>query len=220
MHPELAYVIQTFLMLHIACGVIAFLCAPIALLTTKGGKKHRTSGKVYFWAMVGVSITAMILSFISSFYFLTMVTVFSFYSAFSAYRILYLKGNGMRPKRLDWVAAVITILSSLLLFFMGFLKPEWMQVGVVQIEGYRVSIVSIIFGIIGIRMGARSIQGFIKPSREKMFWLFDHLQGMIASYIAAVTAFSAVNLTHWFGSAWWVWLWPTILVLRQISFSE
>jgi hypothetical protein len=32
-----------------------------------------------------------------------------------------------------------------------------------------------------------------------MFWWFGHMQGMIASYIAAMIAFSAVNLTHWFG---------------------
>ena len=29
------------------------------------------------------------------------------------------------------------------------------------------------------------------------------MQGMIASYIAAMTAFFAVNLSHWFGAAWW-----------------
>jgi len=51
-----------------------------------------------------------------------------------------------------------------------------------------------------------------------MFWWFDHMRGMIASYIAAMTAFSAVNLTHWFGPAWWVWLWPTIVGVPAIAF--
>jgi len=213
MHPEWATYLRVLLTLHISCGVVGFVCAPVALATAKGAKVHRRFGKIYFWAMAGVAVTALILSFALPVYFLAMVAVFSFYSAFAAYRVLYLKDmyKGARPKAVDWMAAVVTVLSSLLLFLMGFLRPELMQVGVVRIAGHTVSIVSIIFGIIGMRMGLGSIHGFIKPSGEKMFWWFGHMQGMIASYIAAMTAFSAVNLTHWFGAAWWVWLWPTIV---------
>jgi hypothetical protein len=219
MHPEWATYLRVLLALHVTCGVVAFLCAPVALLTAKGGKVHRRSGKVYFWAMAGVAITALILSFALPIFLLAMVAVFSFYSAFAAYRVLYLKEmyKGLPPKAIDWAAAVVTVLSSLLLFLMGFLEPRLMGVGVVWIAGYTVSIVSIVFGVIGMRMGLGSIHGFIKPSGEKMFWWFGHMQGMIGSYIAAMTAFSAVNLSHWFGAAWWVWLWPTIVGVPAIA---
>ena len=42
--------------------------------------------------------------------------VFRLYSAFAAYRILYLKDlfKGARPKAADWLAAVVTVLSSFL----------------------------------------------------------------------------------------------------------
>jgi uncharacterized membrane protein len=219
MHPEWATHLRALLGLHISCGVVAFLCAPIALVTAKGGKVHRRWGKVYFWAMAGVAFTALILSFALPVYFLAMVAVFSFYSAFAAYRVLYLKDmyKGARPKLVDWLAAVVTALSSLLLFLLGFLQPALMGVGVIRMAGHTVSVVSIVFGIIGMRMGLGSIHGFLKPSGEKMFWWFGHLQGMIASYIAAMTAFSAVNLTRWFGAAWWVWLWPTIIGAPAIA---
>jgi hypothetical protein len=97
---------------------------------------HRRFGKIYFWAMAGVAVTALILSVALPVYFLTMVAVFSFYSAFAAYRVLYLKGmyKGARPKAVDWMAAVVTVLSSLLLFLMGFLRPELMHVGVVLVQ--------------------------------------------------------------------------------------
>jgi uncharacterized membrane protein len=218
-HPEWAAYLRVLLALHIVCGVVAFVCAPIALATVKGGKAHRRYGSIYFWAMAGVAVTALILSFALPIYFLAMVAVFSFYAAFAAYRVLYLKDmyKGGRPKAADWVAAVVTALSSLLLFVLGFVRPELMQVGVVQIAGHTVSIVSIVFGAIGMRMGLGSIYGFIKPSDEKMFWWFRHMQGMIGSYIAAMTAFSAVNLSHWFGAAWWVWLWPTIVGAPAIA---
>ena len=65
-------------------------------------------------------------------------------------------------------------------------------------------------------MGTGSIRRFLKQPTSRMFWWFDHMQGMIASYIAAMTAFSAVNLSHWFGPAWWVWLWPTIVGVPAI----
>jgi len=114
MHPEWAAYLRVLLALHITCGVVAFLCAPIALTTVKGGRVHRRWGKVYFWAMAGVAVTALILSFALPAFFLAMVAVFSFYSAFAAYRVLYLKDmyRGARPKAVDWFAAVVTVLSS------------------------------------------------------------------------------------------------------------
>jgi hypothetical protein len=159
------------------------------------------------------------LSFALPIFFLAMVAVFSFYACFAAYRILCLKDlhKGARPLALDWLAALITVASSSLLFLMGFLKPALMAVGVIRIAGRSVSIVSVVFGLIGVRLGLSSIFDFLKPPAEKMFWWYRHLQGMIGSYIAAMTAFSAVNLGPWFGNAWWVWLWPTILGVPAIS---
>src|ERR1700679_26668 len=121
-HPEWTTHLRVLLILHISCGVVAFICAPVALATTKGGKVHRRFGKIYFWAMAGVAVTALILSFALPVYFLAMVAVFSFYSAFAAYRVLYLKGlyKGARPKAVDWMAAVVTVLWSLLFFLWVF----------------------------------------------------------------------------------------------------
>jgi uncharacterized membrane protein len=213
MHSNWPIYLRVLLGLHITFGVIAFICAPVALATVKGGKKHRLWGRVYFWGMAGVAVTALILSFALPIWFLAMVAVFSFYSAFAGYRVLSLKDmyQGGRPKFIDWAAAAITIASSLLLLVMGFVRPVMMAVGVITVFDHKVSIVSVVFGIIGIRMGTGSIAGFLKRPTHKMFWWFDHMQGMMGSYIAAMTAFSAVNLTRWFGPAWWVWLWPTIV---------
>jgi hypothetical protein len=108
------------------------------------------------------------------------------------------------------------VATSFLLFLSGFLFPLRMGVGVIPVAGHAVSIVSVVFGFIGMRMGVGSLLSFLKPSKDKMFWWFDHMQGMIASYIAAMTAFSAVNLSRWFGAAWWVWLWPTMLGVPMI----
>ena len=65
-------------------------------------------------------------------------------------------------------------------------------------------------------LGGRSILLFLRPPSEKQFWWFEHMSGMIASYIAAVAAFSVVNLGPLFGNAWWVWLWPVIVGVPAI----
>jgi hypothetical protein len=56
-----------------------------------------------------------------------------------------------------------------------------------------------------------------------MFWWYEHLQGMMGSYIAAWTAFSAVTLSRFLGSrhdlTWIVWLWPTIIGVPAISLT-
>jgi len=219
LHQTWLVYLRILLALHIACGITAFVCAPVALLTAKGGKTHRRWGKIYFWAMAGVAVTALTLSFALPIYFLAMVAVFSFYACFAAYRILYLKDmyKGARPLAIDWLAAAVTVLSSFLLFLLGFLKPAAMGIGIIQIGGHPVSIVSVVFGLIGVRLGLSSISLFRKPPPTKMFWWFRHMQGMIGSYIAAMTAFSAVNLAPRFGDAWWVWLWPTIIGVPAIA---
>src|SRR5271168_466363 len=113
LHANWPIYLRILLGLHISCGGVAFVCAPIALLTAKGGKTHRRWGKIYFWAMAGVAVTALTLSFALPIYFLAMVAVFSFYSCFAAYRILYLKDlyKGAQPLAVDWLAAIITVLS-------------------------------------------------------------------------------------------------------------
>jgi hypothetical protein len=46
---------KALLTVHVACGFGAFLLAPVALSTAKGGKQHRRWGMVYLWAMGGVA---------------------------------------------------------------------------------------------------------------------------------------------------------------------
>lgn len=213
LHPEWSIGLRILLALHIAAGSAAFVCAPVALAVVKGGRTHRFWGKIYFWSMAAVAATAMALSIALPILFLALVAVFSFYSAFIAYRVLYLKDlpKGRRVPHLDWAAALITCIASAVLFVLGFVAPTLMRIGVITIVGHSVSIVSIVFGWIGMQISGLAMRDFLRPPKDKMFWWYGHMQGMIGSYIAALTAFSSVNLSHYFGSAWWVWLWPTMV---------
>lgn len=204
---------RVMLALHIACGSLAFVLAPVALMTAKGGKAHRRWGKVYFYAMAGVAVSAIIMAAYRPVLFLALVAIFSFYSAFLAYRVLGQKGAVMGKKvvwPLDWTAAGFTFFTSLLLAGFGAFRPTLVQ---------NLGIPAIVFGLLGMRLGGGAMWHFIHPPTEKMFWWYTHLQGMIGSYIAAWTAFLVVTVqprVHW---GWVLWVVPTAIGVPAIALT-
>lgn len=189
--------------IHILAGTVALLVAPIALLTVKGGPTHRRWGKVYFWAMAVVATTAIVVGFWRGLLFLMLVAVFSFYFALSGYRVLYRKRPdlGQRASSLDWTAAGITLAASAALIVLGLTQPTP--------TFQRLSTVAVVFGFIGLIIGGLDVWQFLSPPADKRAWWYKHMANMIGSYIAAVTAFSVVNL--YFLPTTLRWLWPTII---------
>jgi hypothetical protein len=200
MNSELFF--KILLSLHICAGSIGFIVAPIALIVKKGGDIHRRWGKVFFWCMTLVSFTAIIMAPMHGNLFLTLVAVFSFYLAFSGYRAIYRKDFYKTHKTagIDWVFAILNSVFSLSLMIYGFIK----------LPG-AFGLISIVFGLIGSLLGFRDIKSFIRPPTDKQKWFFSHMVGMTASYIAAMSAFSAVNLNFEWLPVSIQWLWPTII---------
>ncbi len=195
---------KALLAVHILCGFGSFLLAPIALATAKGGKQHRRWGMVYLWAMGGVAVTALPMALYRPVLFLAMVAVFSFYAAFSGYRVLKLKdlARGGHAQPVDWIAAAVTFCSSFLLAYFGIFRPRVVQ---------HMGIVAVVFGVIGMLLALGQARTFIWKPKVKLFWLDTHISNFIGSYIAAWSAFSVVTLSQYLGNVWYVWLWPTII---------
>lgn len=193
---------HALLKLHIVAGGGAFVLAPLALVTAKGGRAHRRWGAIYFWCMAGVAATALIMAIWRPILFLALIAVFSFYTAFGAYRVLGQKAAWRGQPVvgvLDWAAAILCFGACVALVLLGVFWPELIQ---------NLRIPAVVFGLVGMRVSARAIWRFIHPPAEKMFWWYVHLQGMIASYIAAWTAFCLVTLGPSAHGAWWLWLVP------------
>ena len=152
--------------------------------------------------MTLVAITAGIMAPMHQNLFLTLVAVFSFYLAFSGYRAVFRKKTYKTGKApfIDWFFVLLNGLFSLTLMVFGLTRLST-----------PFGIISTVFGLLGTSMSVKDIFTFIKPSKEKQKWFFDHMIGMIAAYIAALSAFSAVNFNFdWLPTAI-QWLWPTIL---------
>jgi uncharacterized membrane protein len=200
---------SALLVLHIASGAGSFLLAPVALVTAKGGRAHKRWGMVYLWCMGGVAATALPMALYRPVLFLALVAIFSFYVAFSGYRVLKLKDlyRGGHAAPIDWIAAAVAFCAGLALALLAWLRPA-----AVQHMGY----VAVLFGIICMRAAAAEVWTFVRRPKEKMFWWYTHLGNFIGSYIAAWTAFSVVTLPRVFGFHLWFWIWPTAIGVPAI----
>ncbi len=212
MHAADPLWMRVFLGVHITAGASSFLLAPVALATAKGGKQHKRWGMVYLWSMGVVAATALPMALYRPVLFLALVAVFSFYLAFAGFRVTRLKelARGGSATPIDWIAAVVTFVSSACLAGFGAFRPAWVQ-------GF--GIVSIVFGFIGMRAAAAEMWKFVRKPTEKMFWWYTHLGNMIGSYIAAWTAFSVVTLPLIFGNHMWLWLWPIAVGVPAIALT-
>jgi hypothetical protein len=184
---------------HIVCGMIAFFVAPIAMLTAKGGRAHRRWGSAYFWSMALVAISALAMALSRPTVFLALVSLFTFYFAFGGYRAV--KRKNQPPSLIDWIAPAITLAGSLGLIAIAIhpLPHQFLPSPTV----------SLIFGLVGSSFATRDLRALFKPSKHKMAWWFAHMAGMLASYIAAMAAFSAVNFK--FLPITIRWTWPIFL---------
>ena len=200
---------RVLLAVHVTAGFSAFVLAPVALATAKGGKAHRLWGMVYLWAMGLVAATALPMALYRPVLFLALVAVFSFYAAFSGYRATKLKAlaRGGSAGVIDWIAGGVTFCTSAALAGFGAFRPAVVQ---------HMGIVAVVFGLLGMRLAAREMASFIWKPKEKMFWWYTHLGNMIGSYIAAWSAFSVVTLPPFFGNSVVLWLWPTAVGVPAI----
>jgi hypothetical protein len=201
--------LQVIRVLHVVSGFIAFFVAPAALVTVKGGVHHRRWGKIYFWSMVVVAISAIVASLLNPNYFLTFVSIFSFYMAFSGYRVLFRKNprEGQGPQAIDWIGASAAQIASLFLIVLGILPHGPLR---------DLRPVAVVFGVFGSVLGVMDMKSFLYPSQDRRQWWYSHMIGMIGSYIAAVSAFSVTNF-H-FLPVLVQWLWPSALGIPLIAF--
>jgi uncharacterized membrane protein len=205
---NLAAAANTLYWTHIAFGFAAFFVAPIALVSAKGGRTHRRWGRVYYWSMAVVASTAMLLSLYRPNYFLAFVSVFSFYLAFRGYRALKRKPSREEPNptKVDYIGMGLAFIASIALVVLGLVKPApvWVRLGPV----------AVVFGAVGLLFTLVDLYTFVFPPKDRFEWWYSHMAGMIASYLAAVSAFSVNNFL--FLPLFVRWVWPTAIGIPVI----
>lgn len=200
---------------HIAAGALALFLGALAMLAHKGGARHRLWGKAYFWSMFGVFSTSLGLLVLRPNAFLLGIAVLSFYGALTGYRALFRKqmSRGWRHAWLDWIAADLAGLASL-----GFIA--WGTMGLLGLGLFSAERIPAAFSILGIAFGlglggqARvDLRSFRRPAADRRWWWFYHMERLLGSYIAALTAFTVQVVgrrlpLEW---SWLAWVAPGLI---------
>lgn len=199
------------LWIHIIAGSLALLAGPIAMFNQDGGKLHRQSGIIYFYSMMVIFVSSIVLSIVRENWFLFMVGIFSGYLVLTGYRALKLKmlHRGQKAESIDWFILFISLLAGVGLMAMG--------VWLLWSKSNSFGLVPIVFGGVMLSGVKEDYKRFTVPPTEKNHWLLKHISGMMGGYIATLTAFLVQNV-H-IDPNFIVWLAPSVLVTPIIIYS-
>lgn len=187
---------QTFLKLalylHIFAGFTALTTGLVPMFSKKGSKVHVTWGKVYYWAMFVVAVTALIrFQMKMNLIFLSGIAVFSFYNTFTGVRLIRRKTNPT-PEFIDWFGAILMVIGAFGMLYFGYVA--------FGLENVFYTVLFTIFGIFMLVLAFEDIRIFMgrklinnNVPLQTRYWFQNHISRMGGSYIATVTAFLVVN---------------------------
>ncbi|MFZ5972661.1 MAG: hypothetical protein ACOYXA_13825 [Bacteroidota bacterium] len=194
--------INIFTYTHIAAGMLSLVAAPVALAVTKGAQAHRRWGKVFFFSMTWIFVSATCLSLYKGNLFLLLIGVFSYYNVVSGYRALYHKNwhRGGKVALVDWMALVVAAGFNIYFIVTGIRLAD---------TGQAIAYLCLLFGGIGLMNVWQNLRKFVWGPADKNGWLFQHISSFVAGFIASVTAFSTQVLV--FLPDFLMWAWPTLV---------
>ena len=164
--------------IHILFGTIAIFIGLAPYFTKKGGRYHRLYGRIFLGLIAVVIITAFNgVIFFRDRPFLTIVTLLSFYTSYSGYRVLKTKESGFM--RQDFMVMLLVI--GMAFYFVAHFQTANIL--------WHVSVVYYLLSYVFIIVGFDIIRYFF-PSLIKVenFWVYDHTYKMTASFTALVSA--------------------------------
>jgi len=190
------------LIIHIIAGSIGLLTGTINIIKKKGDKAHKNVGKFFFYSMLINGFAGLIMSLIHRNDFLLIVAVFSIYMVATGQRFLSLKQlhKEQKPKTIDWILTYTMLVFAFLFITYG---------SYLLINKVNFGIVLLVFGVVSCLMAIKDIKVYKGNIKEKNYWLLLHIQRMVGSYIAALTAFIVVNNHFMPGIVGW--LLPTVI---------
>ena len=201
---------SAILILHIVSGFLALGCGAIAIVAKKGKWMHVRSGRIYFWSMMWVAITAIYLSVANTIPFLFLIAIFSFYLTWTGYRSVYWK-NKCLPLVIQWFDTTLSHITAL--FGVGMITLAILSLFDIHLDETisSLNIVLLVFGIgTSLFAGEDLLLFYRKKGSSNFLWMYTHIGRMLGAYIATVTAFLVVN-AEFFPSLLFAWLGPTII---------
>lgn len=192
------------LVTHIVCGGTSLILGMYILFCTKADRRHKFVGTIYFYTMFVTALLAILMACFHPSYFLLSIGVFTTYMLLTGKRYLK-KKTQFDVKRIDWILSF-----AMLLFGATFIGLACYNL----VKANYFGIVHLVFGGISWLFVYQDYKNYSGTSTVKNYWLVTHLQRMVVSYIASVTAFIVVNNSLLPGII--AWLLPAFLLVPLI----
>ena len=189
--------------MYIGAGIFALVASLLAVLSTKGKKLHIQSGRIYFWAMLGIFVTAVPMALISGNQFLFITAVFSFYLAFAGIR--FARNRSGIPAMIDWVAVTLMLLSGV---------GMWLLAVLYFMDDNPNFIIPVVFGTLALALGFRDYRSHKNETAKGAQRIASHLSNMLGGTSAVITAVLVVNINMQPG--WLLWILPTLVITPLI----
>ena len=189
--------------MHIGAGIFALIASLLAVLSAKGKKLHIQSGRIYFWAMAVIFVTAIPMALISGNQFLFITAVFSFYLAFAGIR--FARNRSGIPATIDWIAVSLMLLSG---------AGMWLLAVLHLMDNNPDFIVPVVFGTLALALGYRDYRSHKNETAKGPQRIASHLSNMLGGTIAVITAVLVVNINMQPG--WLLWILPTLVITPLI----
>ena len=194
---------DVLLPIHILAGSIALASAAVALSSAKGKKTHIISGRAYFWSMFVIFSTALPMSIINNNIFLFLISIFSFYLAFSGTR--FAQNRGGIPTILDWIAVGFMMFSGI---------SMWVLSAIYYFDDNSQFITLLVFGSLANSLGFTDLRSYKNKTTQGKDRIARHLTNMMGGTIAVTTAVLVVNPPS--DPEWLWWILPTALITPVI----
>jgi len=214
--------IRISLIVHVTAGCLALLSGLAAILLRNNVKRHRPMGKIYFWCMTVVFITAVYVSAWHSNIFLFCVAFFTYYSCITAFRSLKLKKLHIdqKPHWVDWGIEALFGLTHIGFVCFGVLLLLGKGKAMGDSELTQFGIICLVFGLLGLNANRQNIKRLRGNVEHSNYWLLTHIGGMFGSYIGAVTAFMVNNNNRFLHLPQIVaWLGPAVILVPLIIYE-
>jgi uncharacterized membrane protein len=205
--------IKILIITHVTAGCSALITGALAMMFKSQTPKHRIAGKFYFWSMSYIFFSGMYLAVHRNSLFFIFISFFVYHMLISAYRALKLKGlhKEQKPERIDWIIEIVVGVANLCFILFG---AYWYFTG----RGED-ALIPIVFGMIGSRRVYANVQRLRTRPVDPTHWLQTHIQGMIGSYIGAITAFLVNQSAHIPIPQVILWLAPAAILSPFIAYE-
>ncbi len=194
---------QLLLISHASAGFITLITGIVAMVSPKKLRVHRPAGKIFYYVMWYVVLSAFVLSYLKVNVFLFLVGTLTFYTNISGYQSLQLYKS--KKPSITWKHWAPWLVTVFLLMACQYLVIS--QYGVRWDGAFIVVNVFTLILSLNLLQDISYLSGKIK---NKKSYLRMHIGKMGGTFIAAITAALVQNVTT--DPMWIGWLAPTALV--------